>query len=344
MEISTLLCQYVRVLLTCLTKSSPVPSRDRLIATTTMSATVIVRFRRSPTQISWNTKFERILAYLILRLSCVVRCGTCKHAVSKRDEAPLVRLAVHAAYLIADHLAVLELDDALAHRIDNSGIVGSHDDRRPGPVDPVKHLHDADRGRRVDVSRRLVGEQDHRAVDERAGHRDTLLLTAGQFVRHPVMLALEAHQVDHFRYHAADEPPRLADHLERERHVLVDILARQQPEVLEHAADPAAQVRHLPVCESRQVLPRDVDAPLGRPLLLEDQPQERRLAGPGRTHQEDELTLVDREVDVLQRSSILVRVDLGDVVKIDHGTITSISTTRDRPTRSRVAARRVFPA
>ena len=32
------------------------------MATTTMSATVMVRLRRSPTQISWNTKFERILA------------------------------------------------------------------------------------------------------------------------------------------------------------------------------------------------------------------------------------------------------------------------------------------
>src|SRR5215471_17459221 len=201
-----------------------------------MSATVMVRFRRSPTQISWNTKFERILAYLILRLSCMVRCGTCKHAVSKRDEAPLVRLAVYAAYLIADHLAVLELDDALSHRIDNSGIVGSHDDRRPGPVDPVKHLHDADGGRRVDVSRRLVGEQDHRPVDERAGHRDPLLLTAGQRVRHSVVLTLKAHKIEHLGHHATDEPPRLADHLKRERDVLLDGLVRQQPEVLEHTA------------------------------------------------------------------------------------------------------------
>ena len=80
-EISTLLCQYVRVLSTCLTNSSPVPSKDKLIAITTMSATVMVRLRRSPIQISWNTKFERILA---LSHPSVVRCGLARHAVSRR--------------------------------------------------------------------------------------------------------------------------------------------------------------------------------------------------------------------------------------------------------------------
>src|SRR5690242_11193534 len=53
-------CQYDLVLLTCLTNSSPVPSRDRLMATTTISAIVIVRFRRRPIQTSWNTNWARM--------------------------------------------------------------------------------------------------------------------------------------------------------------------------------------------------------------------------------------------------------------------------------------------
>ena len=50
---------------------------------------------------------------------------------------------------------------------------------------------------------RLVGEQDHRPVDERAGHRDPLLLATGELVGHPVVLALQAHQVEHLGHDPA---------------------------------------------------------------------------------------------------------------------------------------------
>src|ERR1700722_15587259 len=40
----------------------PVPSSDKLIATTTISASVMVRFRRRPIQTSDRTNCERILA------------------------------------------------------------------------------------------------------------------------------------------------------------------------------------------------------------------------------------------------------------------------------------------
>jgi hypothetical protein len=46
-----------------------------------MRATVMVRFRRSPIQISWNTKFERILA---LSHPSVVLCGLVAGAVIER--------------------------------------------------------------------------------------------------------------------------------------------------------------------------------------------------------------------------------------------------------------------
>ena len=48
----------------------------------------------------------------------------------------------------------------------------------------------------VEVAGGLVGDQDHRPVDERARDRDPLLLTAGQLVGHPVALALEADQLE----------------------------------------------------------------------------------------------------------------------------------------------------
>src|SRR3569833_2771804 len=103
-----------------------------------------------------------------------------------------VRLAVNAAGLVADHTTVLQLHDPLAEGVHDGRVVRGHHHRGAGPVDPVQHLHDADAGRRVDVPGGLVGEQDHRTVDDRPRAGDPLLLTTGQLVRHGVRLALEA--------------------------------------------------------------------------------------------------------------------------------------------------------
>src|ERR1700761_3969499 len=145
---------------------------------------------------------------------------------------------------------------------------------------------------------------------------------AGELVGHAVVLAFKAHEVEDLGHHPLDEAPRLADHLEREPDVLLDGLVRQQPEILENAADLAAKGRDLPVRELRQVVASDEDAAIVRPLLAENQAQERGLTRAGGTDEKDELSLVDRHVDVLQGGPILARVDLGDVLKLDHGTIT----------------------
>jgi hypothetical protein len=78
-------------------------------------------------------------------------------------------------------------------------------------------------------------------------------------------------------------------------------------------------VGHLPVAEPVEVLAGDVHVPLSGTFLLEDEAQEGRLAGTGGAHQEDELTLFDGDVHMLECGPVLVLVDLGDVVEVDHG-------------------------
>jgi hypothetical protein len=124
-------------------------------------------------------------------------------------------------------------------------VVGGHQHRRAGAVDPFQQQHDVLAGVRVEVPGRLVGHQQQRPVDERAGDRHPLLLAAGELVRHPVGLALQTDQLEHLGYHLADGVRRLADHLECERDVLRHRLVDQQPEVLEHASDALPQLRHL---------------------------------------------------------------------------------------------------
>src|SRR5215472_5593481 len=278
-----------------------------------MSATVMVRLRRRPVQTSCRTNCTRIVADPLAVLPL---------ATGTRAARRSVRLAVHPARLVPHDLAVFQLDNPLPHGVHDGGVVGGHDHGRAGPVDPVENFHDPDRGSRVDVPRGLVRQQDHGPVDERPGHRDPLLLTAGQFVGHPLVLALQADQVDDLGYDLADEPARLPDHLQRERDVPVDVLVRQQAEILEDAADAAAQVGHLPIVQPGQILSRHVDPPLRRSLLPEDQPQEGGLARARRADQEDEFALFHVKGDALQRRTTLARVRLRDVVEVDHRPIT----------------------
>src|SRR3954469_16478590 len=88
-----------------------------------------------------------------------------------------VLVAVDAARLVSYETAGLQLDDALAHLVDDVLVVGRHDDGGAGPVDPVEQLHGADGGLRVEVAGRLVRDEQHGPVDEGAGDGHALLLT-----------------------------------------------------------------------------------------------------------------------------------------------------------------------
>src|SRR5262249_51742568 len=197
--------------------TSRIPPNNRSeIITVMMPANVIIRLRRN----------EMIVSRL-------------KYA--NRDISQLRPYSVHAARLVAYDGTMVELDDAAAHRVDDALVVGGHDDRRAGAVDAVEQPHDADGRRGVEVSRRLVGEEDQRAVYERPGDRDPLLLAAGQLLGEVVGLLAQTNEVENLRHLRTHDVLRSADHLERERNVLVHGLGRQQLEVLEHATDVAAQ-------------------------------------------------------------------------------------------------------
>jgi hypothetical protein len=221
-----------------------------------------------------------------------------------------------------DDPATVELDHPTPHRVDDAAVVGGHDDGGPGAVDPVEQLHDAHRGGRVEVAGGLVRQEDQRPVDEGPGDRDALLLATGELVRHGLLLATQTHQLEDLRHRFADGRLRPADRLEREGHVLRDGLVRQQLEVLEHAADVAAQVRDLVAGQRGDVLAGDVDLALLGGLLTVEEAQEGRLAGARRSDQEDELALVDVDRCVAQ-GHVLALVDLRDVLEFDHDVLTT---------------------
>ena len=110
----------------------------------------------------------------------------------------------------------------------------------------------------------------------------------------------------------------LADNLERERHVLEHGLVRQELEILEHAADVAAQIRHAPIAHGGKVLVGHVDMALRRLHLADEHADERGLAGAGMAHEEDELARVDLQGYVVERRLVGLRgVDFRHVVEGD---------------------------
>ena len=72
--------------------------------------------------------------------------------------------------------ALLEGYDPLAQRGDDLGVVGRHEDRHAELVDPEEELEDLPADQRVEVPGWLVGDDEARVVDERAGDRRALLL------------------------------------------------------------------------------------------------------------------------------------------------------------------------
>jgi hypothetical protein len=195
--------------------------------------------------------------------------------------------------------------------------VGDHEDGRPGAVDAVEQLHDPNGRVRVEVARRLVADEERRVVDERARDRDALLLAARELVGERVRLVRETDHRQHLWHLLADRRAVLALHLQRVGHVLGGGAARQQLEVLEDAADVAAQHRHLRRLEAAELAAADHHLAARRLELLQQQPDQRRLPRAGGADDEHELALVDVERDVVQRDHVRV-VDLGHRVEHDH--------------------------
>ena len=104
------------------------------------------------------------------------------------------------------------------------GVVGDEDDRLAalGARAP-EHVQDLGAGRVVQVAGRLVGEQEGRPVDERAGERHPLLLAGGQLVGTVALLARRGRPPPGRRAIAADSSRpsgSRAGHDEGQAHVL----------------------------------------------------------------------------------------------------------------------------
>src|SRR5258708_2232869 len=221
-----------------------------------------------------------------------------------------------ACAFVADDGAVVEVDDAPAERVDDLGVVRRHDERRAELLHAREELDDLPARDRVEVARRLVGDEHPRTVDEGTRDRDTLLLATGELAREVPAAVGQPDERERALGLLAHDVTRVSGDDEREGDVLRDGLRRQELEVLEHHADQAAKGRGLRAAEPRAV-PVVGDHPAGRrQLLAEKEADERRRGGGRRSDEECEVALIDREVHIAERGGA-VGVALADVFQTD---------------------------
>ncbi len=184
----------------------------------------------------------------------------------------------------------------------------------------------------IDVSRRLVSEQQFGAHDQRARDGGALLLAAGKDRRDGVHALAEADPAQEFDDLGAVAGFRPAEGAQRQGDVFVGRQMVEQAEILEDDADPPPERCQLVLGQRRGVLPEDVDGSSRRPQRQQHQPQERRLAGPRWPGQELKALRSDREIEVADDlfAQSIVQTDVFEA-KQDGFTALATRTTRPRP-------------
>src|SRR5581483_4342371 len=231
--------------------------------------------------------------------------------------------AAKRPFIGSDDAAVAHVHDAIAHR-GGVAAVRRHQDRLPAARDRSQEREHACAGLRVEVARRLVGEHDRRAMDDRARDGGALQLAAGELRRERPALLLQPDRVQRIGDAALDLGARHALEDERQRDVVGDPHRGQQVEELEHRTDAlAAQPRERIVVERARRPAVDLDHARSREIDAADEIEQGRLAAAARTDERDHLAACDLQRDAVERAhrSLARAVDFHDVADADRNAV-----------------------
>ena len=261
-------------------------------------------------------------------------------------------------FRVVDHAAdatVLHLGDAIGKTED--AVVVRHDDHAAfgGAGEVADQLHDVGAGVLIEGRGRLVANQEGRLVDQRAGDRDALLLTAGERVGPAFFAALEADLIDDRQGAFTGFVIRPTLDQEGDHHVLDDGERRDEVEGLEDEAEvPAAERRELFLAEAVEALTEDLDRARLRRERAGDDGEEGRLPATRGTDQHDELAAAGLEVGLLERDDLIVRraeehVDAGGADRdgvglVTHPRKTEAASTRDTLMMPMMAETKLMPS
>ena len=245
------------------------------------------------------------------------RRGTRRLRLDLGDD--LVRIEPRLRAIVGDP-SVDQVDQPVRH-VGDVALVGDDHHRHAVFLHVLQHAHDVARGGRVERAGRLVGEQELRLRDQRAGDRHALLLAARQLRRQVLSAIREPDPIEVLERDRVALFARNALVVERQRHVLGRVLERDEVKRLEHEADELAAIGRRPGFGKAA----HVDAvqpvfALVEPVEQTEQVHQGRLARPGGSHDGDQLARTDVEVDPLEDVEPVLadRVALVEVAKSDH--------------------------
>src|SRR4029077_17944680 len=167
-------------------------------------------------------------------------------------------------------------------------------------LEAPEQSHHLERQVRIEIARRLIGDQERGLADHGAGDADALLLADGELERQHTLLAEETHLVERGAHAPVDLLQGSCSYGERKRDVVVHRPVGEQLVILEDHADVAAESGDVPRLQRLRVTPRDRDSATGRPLEQCDELQHRALAGTRAAREEHHLAGVDAEADVIE--------------------------------------------
>ncbi len=193
------------------------------------------------------------------------------------------------------------------------GVVGDQEHGDARCVELLEHLQNFDARVRIQIARRLVGQEQRRLVHQRPCDRYALLLPAGHLRRHVLDPIAESHAVQELAC-ALLRFGRSAVHgrvIQRHEHVVDRGGPRQQVEALKDEPELGrAHQRPLVRRQAAHVLAVEPILARGGPIEAAQDVHERAFAGPRSAHQGDHLAALDRYRHALQHGD----VDLAHVV------------------------------
>ena len=157
--------------------------------------------------------------------------------------------------------------------------MGGQQHRRAGLVEFDEQAQQPAGKGGVHIARGLVGEQEFRPADQRAGDGGALLLAAGEDGRQHMHAVAEADPAEQFGHLGAVAGLLFAQHTQGQRDILVGGEVIQQAEILEHDADAPAQHRHLVRIEGGDIPPEQGDETARGLQRQEQKAHEGGLAG-----------------------------------------------------------------
>jgi hypothetical protein len=192
--------------------------------------------------------------------------------------------------------AVAQEDDALRYRC-GPRVMGDDDHRLAlGAIQVAQEPEHLRARARVQVARRLVGQDELGIGEERPGDRDPLLLASRELRRQVIGAVRQPDPVQQGRCALARCVVRAAGDERGKEHVLLSAQRGQQVEELKHEADAVTPKAGEPrVAEAVVALAGQDDLPRRGRFEGPEEVQHRRLARAGRPHDRDHLAATDLE-------------------------------------------------